>query len=139
VATDSFEQFGTQDIQTSVEYPCFEGTWSSTVETFIYWPPGYDPAMSIIHDETPARTVKTSECAALVPVPDVVNSNDDVAENTITNAGLSIGTTTFRDDCVSENDVEDQNPHAGTLVQPGTPVDLTVSDCVGGGGGGIPK
>jgi len=62
------------------------------------------------------------------PVPEVVGMAQGLAEGNIIAFGLTVGNvTTANSDTVSAGDVISQNPVHGTMVDPGTPVDLVVS------------
>ena len=63
-----------------------------------------------------------------ITVPDVLSLGQAAAEAALTDAGLSVGTiTTAASDTVPVGEVLDQNPPAGTSVQPGSAVDLVLS------------
>ena len=65
---------------------------------------------------------------AQVAVPGVVGQAQATAEGNITGAGLVVGTVTSQSSpTVPAGDVISQNPTSGTLVDPGTAVDLVVS------------
>ena len=69
-----------------------------------------------------------SDGPAPIPVPDVVGQAQADAEAAIVSAGLTVGTVTMADsDTVPAGDVVSQNPVGGTLVPPGTGVELVVS------------
>ena len=73
-----------------------------------------------------------------VEVPDLAGLTLEDAITAIEAAGLVVGTVTEApDDTVPENEIISQNPDAGTLVVPGTPVDLVVSTGQGCGCGGF--
>jgi hypothetical protein len=86
-----------------------------------------------------SRTI-TFRWSVTVSTPNVLGSDQYTAQNVITAAGLTVGTVTTVNDCVSRGDVEVQHPAAGAAVVFGSPVDITVSGCTtpppGGGGGG---
>ena len=64
-----------------------------------------------------------------VPVPPCMGLTRTAAEAAIVSAGLTVGTVTLQyDDTVPAGIVMDEEPDAGTLVAPSTPVDLLVSD-----------
>ncbi len=69
-----------------------------------------------------------AETAALVSVPDLYNVREDIAKQTLTNAGLTPGSTTsqYHPDVPAGNVVSQDVAH-GTQVNPGTVVNLTVS------------
>ena len=62
-----------------------------------------------------------------VSVPDVVNLSLTQATDTLINAGLTVGTVTQQDDPQPAGTVIGQDPLAGTQVNPGSLVNLTVS------------
>jgi beta-lactam-binding protein with PASTA domain len=63
-----------------------------------------------------------------VAVPNVAGQTQAVAENAITSAGLVVGTVTSQNDnVVPAGSVISQDPTAGTLVGPGSTVNLVVS------------
>ena len=63
-----------------------------------------------------------------VEVPDVVGMSESDAASAINSAGLSVGTTSYQyDDTVPDGCVINQDPGAGTEVNPGTEVDLVIS------------
>ncbi len=63
-----------------------------------------------------------------IAVPDVTGQLQAAAEAAITGAGLALGmVTTQNDPVVPVDNVISQNPAAGTLVDPGSSVDLVVS------------
>ena len=64
-------------------------------------------------------------------VPNVVGSAQAAASGLLTTAGLTTGTVTFQASAtVPAGNVISENPVAGTLVKPGTPVNLVVSSGV---------
>lgn len=69
---------------------------------------------------------------ALIPaieVPQVVGELQANAETTITTAGFTVGSiTTSYSNTVPAGSVIDQNPDAGNFMQPGTAIDLVISD-----------
>jgi hypothetical protein len=69
-------------------------------------------------------------------VPNVLGYEAASAEDAIIAAGLTVGTPSYTNTCVDPGSVQGQNPSGGTLVSPGSTVNLTISTCSGGGGGG---
>ncbi|WP_299891005.1 BspA family leucine-rich repeat surface protein [uncultured Lacinutrix sp.] len=69
---------------------------------------------------------------ALIPaieVPQVIGELQANAETTITTTGFTVGTiTTMYSNTVPEGSVIDQNPDAGNFMQPGTAINLVISD-----------
>ena len=64
-----------------------------------------------------------------VPVPDIRNVPEAQALQVIVDDGLSVGTrTTAFDPSIAKGNVISQQPGAGIIVAPGTPVDYVVSD-----------
>ncbi len=95
------------------------------------------PAGNVISQDPPAGTsvapgravnLVVSLGPAQVIVPDVTGSAQAAAESTITAAGLVLGTVSeASSDTVEAGEVIAQDPPAGTLVAPGSSVDLVVS------------
>ena len=72
--------------------------------------------------------VSTGPCPVTVTVPDVVGLDQASAEALITSAGLVVGTVyQFCSPSVPAGEVFGQLPAAGTLVAPGSTVDISVS------------
>jgi hypothetical protein len=72
------------------------------------------------------RNFAGNACSAFVP--DVVGLSQSAAEAAIVAADLTVGAvTTANSNSVPAGDVISQNPAAGTLAVPGSPVDLVVS------------
>jgi hypothetical protein len=69
-------------------------------------------------------------------VPWVISMDQSSAQSLIQSRGLTVGNVSNRNDCVSPGDVETQNPSAGSQVEPGSAVNLTISVCSSDGGGG---
>ncbi len=68
------------------------------------------------------------EQVTLISVPNVYNSREDVAKQTLVNAGLTVGTSnTQYSTSVPEGNVISQDIASGTQVAPGTVVNLVVS------------
>jgi hypothetical protein len=65
-----------------------------------------------------------------VAVPDVVGDSQSGAQSVLQAAGLTVGTVRHSVDhsCNFIGQVSDQNPGAGTIVNTGTAVDLTIGD-----------
>lgn len=65
-----------------------------------------------------------------VAVPDVGGQRQAAAEADIRAAGLTVGSVSHHVDptCTFIGTVSDQNPGAGTQVDPGTPVNITIGD-----------
>ena len=81
---------------------------------------------SVVHDSSVDLVVSLG--VQPVTVPDVVGTDQTAAEAAIGAAGLAVGNvTTAYSDTVALDDVISQNPAAGTMQLPGTPVDLVVS------------
>ena len=75
-----------------------------------------------------ALVVFTASAPALIAVPDVVGDLQVDAVTAITAAGLTVGTvTTSLSDAVPAGHVVSQSPAAGTLVAPGSAVDLVLA------------
>jgi beta-lactam-binding protein with PASTA domain len=65
---------------------------------------------------------------AIVTVPNVVGSSQSAASNSITSAGLTVGTvTTTNSTTITAGDVISQNPNGGISITEGSNVDLVVS------------
>jgi len=65
-------------------------------------------------------------------VPFVVGFDLSSAIQAINSANLAVGSVGFVNTCVDPGSVQQQNPAGGTVVLPGTAVNLQVSTCVGG-------
>jgi len=65
-----------------------------------------------------------------VAVPNVIGRNLSSATTALQAAGLTVGTVTHRIDstCTFVNTVAEENPGAGSAVNTGTPVNLTIGD-----------
>ncbi|MEM7384770.1 MAG: PASTA domain-containing protein, partial [Verrucomicrobiota bacterium] len=89
---------------------------------------GQNPAGgSNVDPGTPVSLV-VSLGPAPVNVPDVVGNSQAVAQQTIIDATLSVGTISEEfSDTVAAGNVISQNPVGGTSVPPGTAVDLLIS------------
>ena len=89
---------------------------------------GQSPAGgSNVDPGTPVNLV-VSRGPAPVNVPDVVGNSQAVAQQTIIDATLSVGTISEEfSDTVAAGNVISQNPVGGTSVPPGTAVDLLIS------------
>ncbi|GAA3283904.1 PASTA domain-containing protein [Dactylosporangium vinaceum] len=84
--------------------------------------------------------VNLTESGGGVLVPDVVGSWKADALAAISGAGLTNDTPSEQNTCVDPGQVFQQSPKAGTLVQPGATVHISVATCIKpGGGGGTPK
>ncbi|MEL7450651.1 MAG: PASTA domain-containing protein, partial [Pseudomonadota bacterium] len=82
---------------------------------------------NLVPPGTPVDLV-VSTGPADIAVPDVVGLQQATAEAVIVKAGLTVGNiTTEESDTVPAGTVVGQEPGAGNLVQPGSPVDLIVS------------
>jgi hypothetical protein len=76
-------------------------------------------------------TISSGPCPA--SVPNVVGMTRSQAESAITSAGLVVGTTGWaHSDTVPEGQVIEQSPAAGTMADPGSEVELTISQGPGG-------
>ncbi len=74
-------------------------------------------------------TVQVSRGPQPIEVPDVVGMSRDEARRVLENAGLVVGSVTERfSDSAPANQVTDVNPTAGTTLERGSEVDLTVSN-----------
>jgi hypothetical protein len=71
-------------------------------------------------------------------VPSVVGSDEPSAIRSINAAGLAVGQISSISSCLDPGSVQIQNPHAGSLVVPGSSVSLTLATCPSGGGGNGP-
>ncbi|MEN8233659.1 MAG: PASTA domain-containing protein, partial [Actinomycetota bacterium] len=85
------------------------------------------PAAGTLVDPGAEVTIAVSTGPATVPVPDVVGQTEADANAAITGAGLSVAKVEAPDDTVPVGGVAAQNPAAGTLVDPGAQVTITVS------------
>lgn len=99
--------------------------------TFIADAPGTYVVQLIVADGTtqsPPDTVTITADPRMVLVPDVTQSTQASAESTLVAADLAVGTISSENsDTVAEDYVISQIPSAGTSVEAGSPVDLTVS------------
>ena len=87
-----------------------------------------DPAAGQTVDAGAPINLTVSLGAEPVTVPDVVGLTRTLAESTLLNADLALGSITEAyDNTIPENQVMAQDPAAGTSVTPQTPVHLTVS------------
>lgn len=86
-----------------------------------------------------STAVNLTESGGGVLVPDVVGDWKADALAAITDAGLTNDRPSEENTCVDPGQVFMQNPKAGTLVQPGATVHISVATCTGPGGGGEPK
>jgi hypothetical protein len=78
----------------------------------------------------PPVTIKV--CDLHVPVPNVMTFDDTSAQNSITAAGLMVGSVTKTPNCaVKAGDVVFQNPDAGTVVAAGSQVNLVEASGLG--------
>lgn len=79
-------------------------------------------------DSAPASVTLTATEPVLTVSADVVGQTQAAAEQTISDAGLSLGDVTRQSsDTVPTNDVISQQPTAGESVTPGSTVDLVIS------------
>ncbi|MBK8898020.1 MAG: PASTA domain-containing protein [Candidatus Competibacteraceae bacterium] len=87
------------------------------------------PAAAVLRvTAAPARSIPPDSGSTTIPVPDVVGLNSSAAAAEIGNAGLTAGHITEQSSAtVPIGNVISQNPAAGTLVAPGTRVDLVRS------------
>ena len=99
--------------------------------TFIADVPGAYVVQLIVADGTtqsPPDTVTVTADPRMVLIPDVTESTQASAESTLVAADLAVGTISSENsDTVAEDYVISQSPSAGTSVEAGSPVDLTVS------------
>ena len=87
-----------------------------------------DPAAGSLAPTGSAVDLTVSLGPTEVAVPDVVNLAQADAEAAITSVGLAVGViTTANSDTVPAGNVISQSPVAGSLVIPGSAVDMTVS------------
>lgn len=70
-----------------------------------------------------------STCVNHRLVPNLYALSPDAANTAIANAGLAVGSTGQRADCLAPGSVENQTPGSGTLVGLGAVVSYTVSTC----------
>lgn len=74
-----------------------------------------------------------------IPVPNLVGLSRSAAEAQLTSVGLVVGTvTTGSSTSVPQGNISSANPTGGTLVNPGSPVNLEVSGGPAGGAAGGP-
>jgi hypothetical protein len=66
-------------------------------------------------------------------VPNVMFLPIDLAIDAIESANLVVRNVSVINNCIDPGSVRNQNPDGGTVVPPGSPVDLTVSSCEGPG------
>ena len=86
------------------------------------------PGFRIIAGSPVDLTLSLGPDDETVTVPDAVGMSRNAAEDTITGAGLAVGTITEQySDTVPEGHVISQNPAAGAEVEAGSAVDLVVS------------
>ncbi len=87
-----------------------------------------DPTAGTLEVPGAAVNLLVSQGPQPVAVPDVTGRTQAEAETAITAAGLSIGSMAQgSSETVPSGQVMSQNPAAGSMVLPGAPVDLTVS------------
>lgn len=96
---------------------------------------GQNPAAGTVLAPNSAVNITVASCV----VPNVLSLSQSDATNVIVAAGLTLGTVSTTNNCVSPGSVQVQNPQAGAVVSPGSAVNITVSTCTSGGGGGIEK
>lgn len=73
-------------------------------------------------------TLVVSAGAPTIPVPDVVGRSPDEASQLLVEAGLVLGATTRRTSLTGESGrIIEQDPRAGTLAAPGTPVRVIIA------------
>ncbi len=100
-----------------------------------------DPEGGAEVDAGSAVHVAISSGPSQTPVPNLIGSDRSAAEQALVAAGLGVNVKT-QDTCeVPENQVMGQNPGAGTEVDPGTTVEITVAQpppngCGNGNSGG---
>ena len=92
--------------------------------SFIFRQNGLELTQDAASFQTPFTLV------AQVPVPDVVGDSQATAVATLQSAGLVVGSITHRVDpsCEHVNAVWTESPRAGTIVNPGTTVNLSIGD-----------
>jgi hypothetical protein len=83
---------------------------------------------SSVNDDVYIDEIVVSAYPAQVTVPNVVGLEQAAAEAAITDANLAVGTvTTSYSNTVPLGHIISQNPAGGIIVQPGSPVNITVS------------
>ncbi|MEN8114290.1 MAG: PASTA domain-containing protein, partial [Actinomycetota bacterium] len=85
------------------------------------------PAAGTLVDPGTDVTIAVSTGPAMIPVPDVVGQTETDANAAIAGAGLAPARVAAADDTVPEGNVIAQSPTAGTLIDPGATVTITVS------------
>ena len=87
-----------------------------------------EPVAGVLVPENTAIDLVISSGPVMVSVPDVVGQTQEVAENTISSAGLAVGTvTTASSDTVPSGCVISQDPSSGESIVAGLAVNLVVS------------
>jgi hypothetical protein len=84
--------------------------------------------------QSDSKTVVWTVAGGTTTVPNVLGLPESTADSMIDGAGLVVGSTSYRADCVDPGQVETQNPSGGRSTTAGSSVNLTVSTCPGGGG-----
>ncbi|WP_204059726.1 PASTA domain-containing protein [Microbispora corallina] len=115
-----------------------------TVGTVTYQPS--TTAAGLVIDQSPhwwyvrpaGRPVNLVVSLGRATVPNVLGMDQGSAQWYIGAAGLSAGTVSYTNNCVSPGSVQVQHPTGGALVAPGSTVDITLSTCDTTGGGGTP-
>ena len=134
-------EYAISTVTSTTTAPATWGVWSSAPSTITnnYWVKVRQTAASTPSTLTiatlaipaipgPGEFRVTTAAVVNVPVPNVVGTPQAAAQSTITAATLSVGSiTTAYDAGIPAGSVISQSPVAGSLVAPGTAVDLVVS------------
>ena len=134
-------EYAISTVTSTTTAPATWGVWSSAPSTITnnYWVKVRQTAASTPSTLTiatlaipaipgPGEFRVTTAAVVNVPVPSVVGTPQAAAQSTITAATLSVGSiTTAYDAGIPAGSVISQSPVAGSLVAPGTAVDLVVS------------
>lgn len=103
------------------------------------------PPETVFEQNSPGGTVEPTGSQVYLRVslgqsvvPNVMGYDLYSAMQAITAANLAVGTLSYVNTCVDPGSVQMQHPGGGAAVLPGTPVDLQISTCNGGGGDGDP-
>jgi hypothetical protein len=121
----------TDGFVTLIAVTCQPGSYTNTASALITWPDGYDSPVvgqNPLHGTSDQIIIPAIACNDDVTVPGVLGSSRASAQESLTDAGLTVGNISHNHQCLdSAGSVVGQDPGPGAHVPRGTAVNLDVS------------